>query len=48
LQNEDGYFESLPFNTGMDGAFAARLRKTIDPCEPIIDPVEPISMPIET
>ena len=27
LINEDGYFESLPFKTGMDGAFSARLRR---------------------
>ena len=40
LRNDDGYFESLPFNTGMDGAFAARLRRTSDPCEPISAPVE--------
>ena len=30
LINDDGYFESLPFKTGMDGAFSARLRKTVD------------------
>lgn len=34
LRNEDGCFESLPFQTGMDGAFAARLRRSAEPCEP--------------
>lgn len=40
LRSVDGYFESLPFNTGMDGAFAARLRKSTEPCDPISSPLE--------